>query len=103
MPASSNPQSASSTDIESRPLALVTGVGPGTGAAVARRFAAGGYRVAILARDTARLAALEQEIEGSVALPCDRSEEHTSELQSLMRSSYAGFCLKHKNTKIIPT
>src|SRR3546814_6551323 len=24
----------------------------------------------------------------------DRSEEHTSELQSLMRNSYAGFCLK---------
>src|SRR3546814_6511169 len=27
---------------------------------------------------------------------CDRSEEHTSELQSLMRSSYAVFCLKKK-------
>src|SRR3546814_4629972 len=26
-----------------------------------------------------------------------RSEEHTSELQSLMRNSYAVFCLKHKN------
>src|SRR3546814_10732940 len=28
----------------------------------------------------------------------DRSEEHTSELQSLMRISYAVFCLKQKNT-----
>src|SRR3546814_10900195 len=28
-----------------------------------------------------------------------RSEEHTSELQSLMRSSYAVFCLKKKHTK----
>src|SRR3546814_9458210 len=28
-----------------------------------------------------------------------RSEEHTSELQSLMRSSYAVFCLKKKNKK----
>src|SRR3546814_8992862 len=27
-----------------------------------------------------------------------RSEEHTSELQSLMRISYAVFCLKQKNT-----
>src|SRR3546814_523297 len=27
-----------------------------------------------------------------------RSEEHTSELQSLMRTSYAGFCLKKKKT-----
>src|SRR3546814_9686977 len=30
-----------------------------------------------------------------------RSEEHTSELQSLMRISYAVFCLKKKNTKIL--
>src|SRR3546814_1131581 len=29
----------------------------------------------------------------------DRSEEHTSELQSLMRISYAVFCLKKKTTK----
>src|SRR3546814_4956095 len=29
-----------------------------------------------------------------------RSEEHTSELQSLMRISYAVFCLKKKNTNI---
>src|SRR3546814_7737948 len=29
-----------------------------------------------------------------------RSEEHTSELQSLMRISYAVFCLKKNNTKI---
>src|SRR3546814_4016759 len=28
-----------------------------------------------------------------------RSEEHTSELQSLMRSSYAVFCLKKKNKR----
>src|SRR3546814_3799627 len=30
-------------------------------------------------------------------LPTRRSEEHTSELQSLMRISYAVFCLKKKN------
>src|SRR3546814_3376812 len=30
-----------------------------------------------------------------------RSEEHTSELQSLMRISYAVFCLKKKNTILI--
>src|SRR3546814_4462182 len=29
-----------------------------------------------------------------------RSEEHTSELQSLMRISYAVFCLKTKNNKL---
>src|SRR3546814_2746790 len=36
---------------------------------------------------------------------CDRrqqrSEEHTSELQSLMRLSYAGFCLKKKKKKYV--
>src|SRR3546814_5672225 len=31
-----------------------------------------------------------------------RSEEHTSELQSLMRISYAVFCLKKKNKSHIP-
>src|SRR3546814_5550019 len=31
----------------------------------------------------------------------DRSEEHTSELQSLMHISYAVFCLKKKNNKHI--
>src|SRR3546814_4942767 len=38
---------------------------------------------------------LEQEIRDAIE---DRSEEHTSELQSLMRISYAVFCLKKKNT-----
>src|SRR3546814_5870669 len=32
-----------------------------------------------------------------------RSEEHTSELQSLMRISYAVFCLKKKQTKLFST
>src|SRR3546814_3593613 len=34
---------------------------------------------------------------------CKRSEEHTSELQSLMRISYAVFCLKKTQTKKIKT
>src|SRR3546814_4681468 len=33
--------------------------------------------------------------------PSSRSEEHTSELQSLMRISYAVFCLKKKKNKLI--
>src|SRR3546814_10574560 len=37
-----------------------------------------------------------------VVLGLTRSEEHTSELQSLMRISYAVFCLKKKNKKDIP-
>src|SRR3546814_4008144 len=38
-----------------------------------------------------------QRAQGDVAHRLDRSEEHTSELQSLMRISYAVFCLKKKN------
>src|SRR3546814_7022414 len=34
---------------------------------------------------------------GALRTSCMRSEEHTSELQSLMRISYAVFCLKKKN------
>src|SRR3546814_1398398 len=39
-------------------------------------------------------------IDGQLGEPLDppRSEEHTSELQSLMRISYAVFCLKKQNT-----
>src|SRR3546814_763271 len=41
------------------------------------------------------------EVDRSDAAQClNRSEEHTSELQSLMRISYAVFCLKKKITKI---
>src|SRR3546814_4230874 len=42
-------------------------------------------------------------VRGHLAATLDplRSEEHTSELQSLMRISYAVFCLKKKNTNEI--
>src|SRR3546814_1858047 len=50
----------------------------------------------------AAVAAAERHATGrllSIVWPTDqaRSEEHTSELQSLMRISYAVFCLKKKN------
>ena len=55
------------------PVCLVAGVGPekGTGAEIARRFAAGGYRVALIARDGDRLADLEGKIAGAKGFPCD--------------------------------
>src|SRR3546814_9731135 len=42
-------------------------------------------------------AARRQDPQGRAAGRLARSEEHTSELQSLMRISYAVFCLKKKN------
>jgi short-subunit dehydrogenase len=56
-------------------IAVVTGVGPGTGAAIVRRFARGGYSVAMLARNRDRLAQLESEIAGAHSYPCDVTNE----------------------------
>ena len=52
-------------------VCVVAGVGPGTGASLCRRFAAGGYRVAMLARNGERLSALEREIAGSKGYAVD--------------------------------
>jgi len=53
------------------PVCLVTGVGPGTGSAIVRRFAEGGYRVAMVARNWDRLAQLEGEIANTKGYGCD--------------------------------
>ena len=57
----------------SKPVCLVTGVGPakGTGGEIVKRFAEGGYKVAMLARDAENLKALEKNIEQAFAFPCD--------------------------------
>src|SRR5712691_9712426 len=60
---------------ETTRVAVVTGVGPGTGAAISRRFSLGGYKVAMLARTRERLAALEREIPNAKAYPCDVTDE----------------------------
>src|SRR3546814_7264520 len=60
-----------------------------------------GERGALAERHLERLilarGANPQHLDADLSGP-DRSEEHTSELQSLMRISYAVFCLKQKNT-----
>lgn len=57
------------------PVCVISGVGPGTGTALVRRFAAGGYRVAMLARNAERLGALTQEIPSTQSYVCDVSDQ----------------------------
>ena len=54
-------------------VCLIAGVGPGTGMECAQRFALGGYRVAMLARDKDRLTTLETTIKGTRSYVCDVS------------------------------
>jgi short-subunit dehydrogenase len=56
------------------PVCLISGVGPGTGSALAKRFAEGGYHVALLARSEDRLAALEKELSNAKGYRCDVSD-----------------------------
>src|SRR3546814_1669315 len=56
----------------------------------------------VLAYGTAHSQRVEPDLRGDFLQP-HRSEEHTSELQSLMRISYAVFCLKKKKTNINTT
>lgn len=55
-------------------VCVVTGIGPGLGSAYARRFAAGGYRVALLGRTAEKLEKYAAEIDGSLPVVCDVSD-----------------------------
>jgi NAD(P)-dependent dehydrogenase (short-subunit alcohol dehydrogenase family) len=52
-------------------VAVVAGVGPGNGAALARRFSSTGYAVALLARSRESFAALADELESARGYACD--------------------------------
>lgn len=56
------------------PVCLIAGVGDATGASLVRRFTAGGYRVAMLARNAGRLNTLAAKVENTRAFPCDVGE-----------------------------
>jgi len=72
-----------------KPIAVVTGVGPGTGSAIVRRFAREGFRVIALARSPDRIRALEQELPDTHAVICDvSSESQVAETVASERKSY---------------
>jgi len=54
-----------------KPVCIVAGVGPGNGAAFARRFTAEGYAVALLARTAAFSTKLAEALPGARAYACD--------------------------------
>ena len=57
-------------------VCIITGVGPGTGSALVRRFAAEGYKIAMIARDKQRLIGIQSTVEGARSYPCDVSDEN---------------------------
>src|SRR3546814_3421983 len=89
-------------------VAVAVGVGAGTGAGAVLRAEGAGVRVVAGCRPDAALgvsfvgsaasSVTGSEATGAGVATTVRSEEHTSELQSLMRISYAVFCLKKKKT-----
>jgi NADP-dependent 3-hydroxy acid dehydrogenase YdfG len=56
-------------------VVLVTGVGPGTGKAIAERFASAGYVVAMLARTEQRLIEIRRTLPNTHAFVCDVANE----------------------------
>jgi NAD(P)-dependent dehydrogenase (short-subunit alcohol dehydrogenase family) len=62
---------AAMADKNVKPVCAVVGVGPGNGEAFARRFAADGYAVALMARRTELTAKLAAELPRAQAYPCD--------------------------------
>jgi NADP-dependent 3-hydroxy acid dehydrogenase YdfG len=80
-----------------RPVAVVTGVGPGTGSAIVRRLATGGYTVAMLARNRERLASLERDVQHTKAYACDVSDEAAIDttIANLQRDMEAPSVLVH--------
>ena len=54
-----------------QPVCAIPGAGPGNGLALARRFAAAGYRIALLARDGDKLDSIAAKVDGADVYVCD--------------------------------
>src|SRR3546814_4201922 len=91
-----------SSDVCSSDLGVAVGGDPPAGDGVDPASTVGGMETGVFGvrnqRDGIAEAVLGEGVPdgGGVCGHAVRSEEHTSELQSLMRSSYAVFCLKKK-------
>src|SRR6202165_4851704 len=75
--------------VTDKPIAIVTGGGPGTGSAIVRRFAAGGFRVIALARSPDRIRALEKELPDTHGVICDVADQgQVADAVANVRKSY---------------
>src|SRR3546814_2281538 len=90
-------QTSMSEPVQSRPSNEFTGMPSAT--AASRRAASSSHAVTDAPARQSAPAAVRPERARPMTATVLRSEEHTSELQSLMRISYAVFCLKNKNNK----
>src|SRR3546814_5316670 len=68
---------------------------------LAVEHADGGRPIELVAGEAVEVGVEVAHVDLAVHHRLGRSEEHTSELQSLMRISYAVFCLKKKNARIL--
>jgi NAD(P)-dependent dehydrogenase (short-subunit alcohol dehydrogenase family) len=74
---------------ESNQVCLVTGVGPGTGRAVVESFAARGYEVAMIARNSERLEEIRAAMDHTHAYACDVTDfEHLRDVVSTVELTH---------------
>ena len=64
----------------SKKICVITGVGPGTGFALAKKFSDEGYTVAMLARDEIRLKNYEKQLDSAIGYLCDVRDEEQVQL-----------------------
>ena len=72
-------------------VCVITGVGAGTGTALVKRFASGGYKVAMIARNEERLSQLSSEIENTQGFVCDVTDtEQLTQTITAIKAEWGG-------------